>query len=113
MDRTVAPTLRLGFSSPAIIGNVKWQIQYLWRGLDEDTSSVTPDATVTDIVTVSGTADGYKLANFILTAPSATDRTCQVKITRLGTEEVGGAGDAANLIVAVIEYTSDKLGTGL
>ena len=113
MDRTVAPTVRLGWSSPAIVGDVKWQIQYLWRGLDEDTGIVTPDATVVDIVTVSGTTNGYKLANFTLIAPSGTDRSCQVKITRLGTEEIGGADDVANVIVAVVEYTSDKLGTGL
>jgi len=112
-DRSIAPILRFGWSSPATTGDVKLQVQYLWRSLEEDTSSTTPDGTVTEVSTVSTTANGYEITNVTLTTPSATDRICQVRITRLGTDAEDTADDEINLLGIVLEYTSDKLGESL
>lgn len=60
MDKTVAPAIGLGWSSPVTTGNVRWKIQYLYRGPDEDTSSETPDDTLYSTEAVSGTANGYR-----------------------------------------------------
>ena len=98
MDKLVAPSLGIGWSSPATTGNVYWRIQYLYRGVDEDTSSVTPDESLPSAETVSSTANGYKFKYFQLGVPSATDRIIVLKISRLGADDLDTADNVANQI---------------
>lgn len=110
MYRSTYPKIRLGWSSPETSGNVKWQIQYLYRSENEDTNSTTPDETLTATTAVSSTANGYKYSEFTLKNPSSTDRICQIRISRLGADAADTCSGAANLLGMVFEYTCDKLG---
>ena len=110
LDRTEIPNLEIGWSSPATTGNVKIQVEYLWRSINEDTSSTTPDDTITEIIEVSGTANGYNYNTFPLCCPSSTDRIGQIQISRIGGDALDTADDVLNLIGITIKYTSNKLG---
>jgi len=110
-DRTVALAFVVGWSCAVNTGNVKWELQYLWRKLDEDTSSSTPDETVTETVAVSSTANGYQYTVFdAATLPDSDDRYCAVKLSRLGSDGADTADDASHYVGIGILYAKNKLG---
>jgi len=111
-DRTVPFKFIIGWSCGVNTGNVKWEIQYLWRKLNEDTSSSTPDETVTETVAVSSTANGYQYTVFdIAVLPDSDDRYCTVKIARIGSDdELDTADDVAHYVGIGILYAKNKIG---
>lgn len=111
MDRSVAPSVKIGWSSPATTNDVHWKLEYLWIGANENAASVTPNETLTEITTVSPISNGYKNTEFQLLKPSSTDIACILRITRLGS--LDNADDVANITGIVIKYTSNKLGEAL
>jgi len=111
MDRSVAPTIRIGWASPVTTGNIKWEVKSLYRSENEDISSTTADDTIDVVDAVSSTSNGYQYTSFTLSAPSSTDRVVQIRITRLGSDASDTADDVANLLGFLFEYTSNKLGT--
>jgi hypothetical protein len=110
MDKTVAPNIRIGWSAPVTTGNVTWQLEYLYRGLNEDMSALTPDGTIKVNSTVSTTANGYRFAQFNMIAPDANDRVIQIRITRLGSDAGDTLTNVADFVGVLFEYASDKLG---
>lgn len=110
-DRTVAFAFAIGWSCAVNTGNVKWEIQYLWRKLDEDTSSSTPDETITETVAVSSTANGYKYTVFdAAVLPDSDDRYCAVKISRLGSDAADTADGVTNYVGIGILHAKNKIG---
>lgn len=110
MDRSIVPTILLGWTCPVNSGAVKWQIEYLWRAIDEDVSSMTPDGTLTVTTTVSATAEGYSYSSFTLAAPSSTDAILVFRIARLGADGADTANDVSHLIGMSLVYVANRLG---
>lgn len=116
MDRTVAPTISLGWSSTTLAAFCEWQIEYLWRATNEDTTAAADDtllsSTDADASTSSGTAEGFVITTFTLAAPSATDVCLHLRIKRradLAADTING--DTVELHGICMNFTSNKLGT--
>jgi len=112
MDRTVAPTLTLGWSSPVVdpgddSKQATWQVEYLWTSLDEDTTAVAQD-TQSDTDSASTVANGLVATTVTLAVPSASDICLHMRIKRRG--DIDSLGNVANLVGICMEFTSDKLG---
>lgn len=110
-DRSVAFKYIIGWSCAANTGNVKWELQYLWRKLDEDTSSTTPDETVTQTVAVSSVTNGYQFTILDMAVlPDADDRYCATKLTRIGTDAADTADDVTHFVGVGILFAKNKIG---
>ena len=109
MDRTVVPTLSLGWSSTATSLIGVWQVEYLWRAADEDTT-VAADATLTSNATSSATAEGMVTTTFTLAAPSATDVCLHLRIKRRADLVADTLAVDAELHGICMNFTSNKLG---
>jgi len=105
----------IGWSCVANTGNVKWELQYLWRKLNEDTGSSTPDETVIKTVAVSSTANGYQYTIFdAAVLLDSDDRYCNMKISRIGSDgELDTADDVAHYVGIGILYAKNKLGDSI
>lgn len=113
MDRSVAGTVKIGFSSTTNAGNVKWQLEYLWVSEDEDTTAAA-EGTVTTTDAVSTTAEGMVVAEFTgLNAPSATDICAMCRLTRLSADVADTVADTVELHGVCLNYVSNKLGIAL
>lgn len=117
MDRRVAPTIGLGWSSPVVdpgddSKQATWQVEYLWTGVDEDTTAAAEGTlSVTDSASTLAGGDGLVFSVIALTAPATTDYCLHMRIKRRGdTDSLGGV---AHLIGICMEFTSNKLGTAL
>ena len=115
MDRGVAPSITLGWSSTTQSAFCEWQIEYLWRSADEDTTAGADDtllsSTDADASVSSATAEGLVLSTFPLVAPSATDACLHLRIKRradLVADTING--DTVELLGICLSFTSDKLG---
>jgi len=113
VDRTEIIELRIGWSQVSSSGDVEWEVEYNHIGLGEDTSSITPEGTVTQTQTVSNATNGYAITSFNLTIPDSTARITEIKLTRLGTSINDTASGDAHFLGAVLEYTSNVLGRQL
>lgn len=117
MDRTVAPTFTLGWSSTTQSKFCEWQVEYLWTKADGDTKAGADDTLLssTDAAgssTSSGTAEGLVLTTFTLAVPDANDACLHLRIKRRA--DLGGDtidGDTVELHGICLNFTSDKLGT--
>jgi len=116
MDRTAAPTLTIGWSSTTTDANCIWQVEYLWRAVDEDTTANADDTllanTDADIYVSSSTPEGMILTTFTLAAPSVTDACLHLRIKRradLAADTIDA--DTAELHGICMTFTSNKLGT--
>lgn len=116
MDRNIAPSITLGWSSTTQSAFCEWQIEYLWQSADEDTTAGADDtllsSTDADASTSSATAEGMVLSTFPLVAPSATDVCLHLRIKRradLAADTING--DTVELHGICMGFTSDKLGT--
>jgi len=112
MDRSVGPSLRVGWSS-ASTGNCKWQLKYRWFSEDEDlTQDGEETLTVTDAA--SATANGLVVTDITgIDAPSGTDATIMFKLTRLSADAADTIADTVELHGVCFNYTSDKLGEAI
>lgn len=112
MDRTVAPIISIGWSADgANPGNCEWQLEYLWRAVNEDTTAAAQE-TVTVTSTASATANGLIVAEFSgVDAPSATDMCISFRIKRLSASANDTITDTVELHGVCFEFITNKLGT--
>lgn len=108
IDISTTICIRVGIASPDTTGDAIFKLEYLYRAIDEDISSSTPDDTLYSTTTVSSTSYGYKYATFNLQAPTISDKYFSYRLTRIAsidtvTNEVYVKG--LSLI-----YYSNKLG---
>lgn len=105
----VQPKINIGWSSTSTSGNAVWQVEYLWTGLDEDTTGVAEGMlAVTDAV--SDTAEGLVIATIQLSNFTATDRCIHLRIKRLGAHANDTLTDTAELHGICLKYISNRLG---
>ena len=111
MDRTVAPYFHIKWSADgASPGNCEWQVEYLYRAPNEDTTAAAQD-TETIVVAASATANGLVNSNTLaLDLPSATDVLLQVRLTRLAGVGNDTIADTVELHGFTFHFTSNKLG---
>ena len=113
MDLSVAPELKVCWSSNTTEKNAVWQLEYLFRQADEDTT-VAADGTLTQIATSSATADGFTFGIFTgLNVPHTDDKTMFIRLTRLSLDGSDDLGDTAELHSLIFVYTADKLGEAI
>ena len=113
MDLAEAPSIKLNWSSHAISDDVVWQLEYLYRGFDEDTTAEA-QGTLTQIATSSSTADGFKEVEFMgLDIPNVNDRTIFIRVKRLGNDVDDTIEDTAELHSIIFRYITDKLGEAI
>lgn len=109
MDRSVGPSLRIGWSS-ASTGNCKWQLKYRWFSEDEDLTQ-DGEETLTTTDAASATANGLVITTITgIDAPSSSDATIMFKLTRLSADAADTISDTVELHGVCFNYTSDKLG---
>lgn len=87
LDRTVTASVRIGFSSQAVTGDVKFKIDYNYISLDEDVSTTNIENTITTTANVSAIKGGYNYAFFNLVNPSLNDKILVIRITRMSNED--------------------------
>jgi len=112
IDYTENVTIYLGWSTPAISKNCRWQVEYLLRKADEDVTAVAED-TLTQNEGSSATANGMTVSDFTIPAASidATDNCLLLRISRIGGHGDDTLSNVANLHGVCFHYVSDKLGT--
>ena len=112
MDKSVAPTVSVGWSTPtADAGNCRWQVEYLYRQVDEDMTAAA-DATLVDNFAASSTANGLVVSEVgTLAVPHANDVCITMRIKRRADEAADTLGEDNHLLGLCVEYTSNKLGT--
>jgi len=111
MDRTVAPTVSIGWSADGVSpGNCEWQLEYFWTGPDDDTTQAAEE-TLTQTTAASSTANGMVLTTFTgINAPDASDICLHCRLTRLSAGANDTINDTVELHGACLQYTCDKLG---
>lgn len=111
MDRSVAPTFCVGWSSDGVSPGVcRWQLEYLWTAPDEDTTGGAQE-TLTIDSTASATSNGLVIA--ILTGidlPSDTDACFHYKLKRLSAHANDTIAGTTELAGIVFNFISNKLG---
>jgi len=112
MDRSVGPSLRVGWSS-ASTGNCRWQLKYRWFAEDEDLTQ-DGEETLTATDAASATANGLVVTDITgIDAPSGTDATIMFKLTRLSADAADTIADTVELHGVCFNYTSNKLGEAI
>lgn len=110
LDVTVAPELKIGWSSATTDSDCYWQVEYLYRALDEDTTAAAQQ-TLTSAETSSSTANGIVVSIFTLQTPGASDVCLHIRITRRSDDASDTIdGDTVELQGVCLYYTSNKLG---
>jgi len=113
MDITVVPALKIGWSSNTTSADCNWQIEYLYRGPDEDTTAAAQE-TLISAETSSSTADGLVVSEFTLQTPSASDACIHIRITRRSDDAADTINaDTVELQGMCLYYTSNRLGEAL
>ena len=111
MDRTVTPTLSIGWSADGVSpGNCRWQLEYLWTALGEDTGAGAQE-TLPITGTADDTVDGLVISTFTgIDLPSATDACIHCRITRLSADVLDTISDTVEVHGVCLNWTSNKLG---
>jgi len=111
MDRDVAPLFKIGWSADgASPGNCKWQLEYLWIGLNEATNAAA-QGTLTVISTASTVSNGLIITPFTgIDLPSSTDKALFFKITRLSGDVQDTIADDVEMRGRLFTYTKNTLG---
>ena len=115
MDRSVAPTLKIGWSTTTVdpgdaSENVTWQLEYVWRSADESTI-VGAEGTVSVNATASIIAEGLVFTTITgIVVPSGTDICMHARITRLSAGASDTVADDVELHGVCFSWTSNKLG---
>jgi len=112
MDRSEAPTLKIGWSTntTATDETAVWQIEYLWMAPGEDTT-----AEAQEILTINSNAvaqaNGLIIAEFTgIDAPDETDVCVHCRLKRLGADGNDDLTDTAEVHGVCLSYFADKLG---
>ena len=111
MDRSVAPTLCVGWSSDGISPGVcRWQLEYLWRSPNENTI-LGAQETLTIDSTASATTNGLIVAEITgIDLPSDLDACLHYKIKRLSAHPNDTIAGTTELLGVVFNFTSNRLG---
>jgi len=112
MDRSVAPTLKIGWSTntTATDETVVWQLEYLWMASGEDTTAAAQE-TLTVNSNAIAQANGLIVAEITgIDVPDATDICVHCRLKRLGADGSDDLTDTAELHGVCFNYTSNKLG---
>ena len=111
MDRSVAPTILIGWSASGVSpGYCKWQLDYAYRALNEDTT--VSDASDTVRTAASATADGVVLSTFSSIAVANVSDICiHCRLKRLSASASDTIADTVELHGVCVSWVSDKLGT--
>lgn len=114
MDRTVAPHFHVKWSAAGESpGNCEWQLEYLWRSSDEDTTAIAQD-TENITVAASVTANGLVVSDTLgLDLPSATDNILMVRVKRLAAGGNDTIADTVELHGINLHFTSNKMGLAM
>jgi len=111
MDLTVAPSIVLKWSSTTTSANCYWQVEYLYRALNEDTTGAADD-TLQSAKGSSSVAEGLVSSSFTLAVPSSTDLMLYLRITRRSDDALDTInGDTVELQGISFNYTSNKRGS--
>jgi len=111
MDRSVAPKLHIKWSTAgADAGNCEWQVDYLYRSPDENTTAAAQD-TKNIIVAASANANGLVSTDSPgLDLPSGIDTLLQVRLKRLAAGLNDTIVDTVELHGLVFHCTTYRLG---
>ncbi|HHE64448.1 MAG TPA: hypothetical protein ENL09_00305 [Bacteroidetes bacterium] len=114
INRSEDVVVDIAWSSPSTSGNCVWQLEYLFRGDDEDIS-VSADDTLTQTVAPSSTSNGLVTTSFTIPAAdiSDTDKLLILRLQRLGGDANDTLGDVAYLTAMNLNYISDKSGEAI
>jgi len=114
MDRTVAPTFKIGWSADGVSpGNCVWQLEYLWITPGEDTTAAAQE-TLTVTSAASSTSNGLVISEFTgIDLPSSSDVAMFFRITRLSADANDTISDTVELRGRLFSYTANKLGESL
>lgn len=112
MDRTVAPSLCVGWSADGISPGVcEWELEYVYTSENEDTT-VGAQETLSANEAASSTSNGMVITYFTgVDLPSATDICIHIRFTRLSAGGTDTIADTVELHGMAMTYTVDKLGT--
>ena len=104
-------TIHLGWSSPAVSLNCRWQVESLFVKMDEDTSAAA-EATSIKTETSSAQANGLIVSDWTFdSADIDFDDLCLLlRISRIGGDALDTLGDVANLHGVCFHYVSNSLG---
>jgi len=110
MDRTIGPSITIGWSATAVAGDCRWQLEYLWTSENESTIAAA-EGTIGVTTTVSAVAEGLRLTEFVgINNPSATDVCLHCRLTRLSAAAADTLADSAELHGVCFVWTSNTLG---
>lgn len=111
MERSVVPTFKIGWSANGSSpGNCRWQLEYIWISVDEDTTASAQE-TISTTGTASSTSNGFVFTSFnTIDLPSSTDKAMLWRLTRLGSSSSDTISDTVELRGIAFEYTANKLG---
>lgn len=109
LDNLAQPRLLIGWSSTSAVGDAAWQVEYLWTGLNNDTTAAADD-TLTETTTVSGTAEGLVVTTFQLADMVTSDICIHLRIKRMGDAVGDTLADTAELHGICLTYLSNILG---
>jgi len=109
MDRTVAPVIRIGWSS-ASSGSCEWQLEYRWLSQDEDCTAAAEE-TLTVIDSASITSNGLVVTTLNeIDIPSSTDASIIFRLKRLSAGANDTISDTTELHGVCFNYVINKLG---
>lgn len=109
-DRSEVPLLSLGWTGGSEIGNVYWQIEYLWTAEDENTS-LGAEGTDTILDATSAVKNGLVITTFTgITHPSDTDVCLHARLKRLSADASDTMASYADLHGICMTWVSNRLG---
>jgi len=111
MDRSVAPTLGIGWSADGISPGVcEWRLEYLWISPGESTAAAAQE-TLSATGTATATANGMVVTSISgIDVPSETDVCIHCRLTRLSAGGNDTIADTVELHGVCLSWTSNKLG---
>jgi len=112
MDRSVSPTLKIGWSTNTTATNetAVWQFEYLWMAPGEDTTAAAQDSLTVNSNAIAQ-ANGLIIAEITgIDAPDATDVCVHCRLKRLGADGDDDLTDTAEVHGVCLSYTANKLG---
>jgi len=115
MDRSVAPTFTVGWSTNTAVTTetCTWQIEYLYTQAGEDVTAAAQETLTVDSNAIAQ-ANGLIVATITgLDVPNAADVCMHCRIKRLGAGGNDDLTDTAEMSGVCLSYTACRLGTAL
>jgi hypothetical protein len=114
MDRSIAPSINIVWSSPSTTGICRWKLEYLYRQEGEDLSETTPDGTIyINVSPDDTTADGMVITYFNLPTVGADEKGIWLRFTRDADNAADTMTGKAYTYGGSLYYTANKLGKNL